>query len=184
MLPTLFTARTVLVPLALADAPQIQASFPQWEVVKYLNARVPWPYPADGAQTFVRQALAEMNAGTAWYWSIRPANDAQRIIGVANVTDETNANRGFWLVPQWQRRGLMSEVIVAITDYWFDVLERDVLRVYKAIENTGSRRLSEKSGMRVVDAFERDFVCGRLPAELWEISADEWRRYRRGRVEG
>jgi RimJ/RimL family protein N-acetyltransferase len=51
-----------------------------------------------------------------------------------------------------------------------------VLRVPKAIANTASRRISEKQGMRVIEIVERDYVCGRLPAETGEITAEEWRR--------
>ena len=47
--PALCTERLLLRPLELADADAIQQLFPQWEVVRYLNALVPWPYPADGA---------------------------------------------------------------------------------------------------------------------------------------
>jgi hypothetical protein len=39
------TERLFLRPLQLADATQTQRLFPQWEIVKFLNARVPWPYP-------------------------------------------------------------------------------------------------------------------------------------------
>jgi RimJ/RimL family protein N-acetyltransferase len=49
-----------------------------------------------------------------------------------------------------------------------------VLRVPKAIANTASRRISEKAGMRVIGTEERDFVSGRLAAEIWEITAAEW----------
>jgi RimJ/RimL family protein N-acetyltransferase len=54
-----------------------------------------------------------------------------------------------------------------------------VLRVPKAVENVGSRRISEKMGMRVVELKESDYVCGRLPTEVWEITAEEWRAFRR-----
>ena len=49
IIPSLHTPRLLLQPLQLADAEQIQPLFGQWEVVRYLNAQVPWPYPADGA---------------------------------------------------------------------------------------------------------------------------------------
>ena len=49
--PTLYTERLILRPLELADAEAIQRLFPHWEVVRYLNALVPWPYPTDGALT-------------------------------------------------------------------------------------------------------------------------------------
>ncbi|WP_256349418.1 GNAT family N-acetyltransferase, partial [Pseudomonas gingeri] len=46
--PTLFTSRLILTPLQLTDAAAVQQLFPQWEVVRYLDSRVPWPYPEDG----------------------------------------------------------------------------------------------------------------------------------------
>jgi len=73
----------------------------------------------------------------------------------------------------------MSEACNAVTDYWFEVLRFPVLRVPKAIANAGSRRISEKQGMRVIDRKDRDYVSGRLPSEIWEITAEEWRRHRK-----
>lgn len=59
--------------------------------------------------------------------------------------------------------------------YWFDTLGFPVLRAPKAIANAASRRISEKTGMRVVEVKESDYVSGRLPTEVWEITAEEWR---------
>ena len=70
---------------------------------------------------------------------------------------------------------MMTEAVVAVNDYWFDVLGFPVLRAPKAIANIASRRISEKTGMRVIATYERDYVCGRLMAEIWEITAEEWR---------
>ena len=76
----------------------------------------------------------------------------------------------------------MTEAVVAANDFWFDVLGFPILRVPKAVANAASRRISEKTGMRVVATEERDFVCGRLPAEIWEITADEWHAFRAQRM--
>jgi len=46
--------------------------------------------------------------------------------------------------------------------------------VPKAVSNVASRRISEKQGMRVVARVERDYVAGRFPAEIWEITKEEW----------
>ena len=85
----------------------------------------------------------------------------------------------FGLGLPWQRQGLMTEACDAVTDYWFEVLKFPVLRVPKAIANAGSRRISEKQGMRVIAREDRDFVSGRLPSEIWEITAEEWRRQKK-----
>ena len=58
-----------------------------------------------------------------------------------------------------------------------------VLRVAKAAGNLASRRISEKQGMRLVGTGERDYVSGRLPSEMWEITAEEWREWKT-RVDG
>ncbi len=73
----------------------------------------------------------------------------------------------------------MSEACDVVTDYWFDVLKFPVLRAPKAIANETSRRISERQGMRIVATEERDFVSGRMPAEIWEITAEEWCQRRR-----
>ena len=72
----------------------------------------------------------------------------------------------------------MTEACDAVTDYWFEMLKFPVLRVPKAIANAGSRRISEKQGMRVIAWEDREYVSGRLPSEIWEITVEEWRRRR------
>jgi RimJ/RimL family protein N-acetyltransferase len=72
----------------------------------------------------------------------------------------------------------MTEAAEIVTDFWFDELRFPVMRIQKAIENTASRRISERQGMRVVAVEERGYVCGRLPAEIWEIMAEEWKARR------
>jgi hypothetical protein len=33
--------------------------------------------------------------------------------------------------------------------------------------------------MRVIETYESDYVSGRLPTEMWEITAEEWRAKRK-----
>ena len=72
----------------------------------------------------------------------------------------------------------MTEAVIAVNDYWSDVLGFPVLRAPKAVANRASRRISEKTGMRLVATLEGDYVSGRLPAGIWEITAEEWRAQR------
>jgi RimJ/RimL family protein N-acetyltransferase len=179
MLRELQTRRLVLRPLELADAGQLQRVFPQWEIVQHLNARVPWPYPPDGALTFLRDvALPAMARGEQWNWSIRLKAAPAEIIGSIGLIRGESDNRGFWLAPPWRGQGLMTEATEAVNDYWFETLGFPVMRVAKAQANAASRRISEKNGMRLIGTEARDYVCGRLPSEVWEITAEEWRRHR------
>src|SRR5207247_1935644 len=101
-------------------APEIQARFPQWEIVRLLNARVPWPYPGDGARQWCERELAAIEQGNEWCWTLRLKPNPGEIIGIIHLM-KGNENRGFWLGLRWQRRGLMTEAVEAVTDYWFNV---------------------------------------------------------------
>jgi ribosomal-protein-alanine N-acetyltransferase len=180
MIPEGRTEHLLLKPLALADAPQIQAVFPHWEIVKYLAAVVPWPYPPDGADRYLREvALPEMESGSGYHWSIRLAAQPAQIIGcIALFPNNENENRGFWLDPRHQRQGLMTEACAWANDYYFNVLGAQRLRAPKAAANLASRRVSEKQGMRLIHTGEKDYVSGRLPSEIWELTAEEWRAWK------
>jgi [ribosomal protein S5]-alanine N-acetyltransferase len=173
------TPRLLLRPLELADADQTQQLFPHWEIVRFLSTVVPWPYPPDGALAWYRDvALPAVARGEQWHWTLRLRSAPDRLIGAVGLFRGEDNNRGFWLVPVLHGQGLMTEVVVATNDYWFDVLGFPLLRVSKAAANVASRRISEKTGMRLVATGEKGYVSGMLAGETWEISAGEWRAFR------
>jgi RimJ/RimL family protein N-acetyltransferase len=175
------TRRLILRPLAIDDAPAIQREFPRWEIVRWMDGVIPWPYPDDGALTYLTQiALPAAERGEAWHWSIRPKSEPDTLIGVISLMTKADDNRGFWLAEAWQGRGLMTEAAEAVTDVWFDDLDQTVLRAPKAAANAASRRVSIKQGMRCVATFPKAMVGGETPCELWEITRDEWRARRGG----
>lgn len=174
-MPILETERLILRPLILDDAPAIQSVFPDWRIVRWMTGSIPWPYPEDGAVNFIAQVvLPAVAAGVAWHWSIRPKTDPGRLIGVISLTIDEDDNRGFWLDPEWQGRGLMTEASDIVTDHWFGTLGMEILRVPKAVGNPPSRRLSEKRGMRVVRRFQANLVSGFHEIEVWEIDRATW----------
>ncbi|MBG0812255.1 GNAT family N-acetyltransferase [Methylosinus sp. H3A] len=175
-IPILETPRLSLQPLSLSDVDAVQLGFPHWETVRFMSRMIPWPYPHDGALTYIRDvALPAMEKGRAWHWSIRRREAPDRLVGVISLMEGPDENRGFWLAREWRKRGFATEAAEAATDYWFETLERPILRVPKAVANIPSRRISEKAGMRIIASCERDYVSGRLPAEIWEITREEWR---------
>lgn len=175
--PPLDTERLLLTPLTSEDAIQIQRIFPRWEIVRYLIASIPWPYPDNGAQHYVENvALPASKEGTGWYWTLRRKAEPQEVIGVICLMDTPDNNRGFWLVPEYQGQGYMTEACRAVTRFWFTDLKREVLRAPKAAVNSRSRNLSERSGMRLVRVEKGQYVSGELDTELWEITREEWQR--------
>ena len=98
--PTLHTDRLLLMPLQLEDAPAVQHRFPLWDIVRYLNNRVPWPYPQDGALRYIQDvALPAIANGTEWHWMIRLQSAPHDIIGSITLMTHPGNNRGFWLHP-------------------------------------------------------------------------------------
>ena len=69
----------------------------------------------------------------------------------------------------------MTEACDAVTGFWFNTLKFAVLRAPKAVANAALRRISEKTGMRMVRTEEREYVSGRRLTEIWEITAEEWK---------
>jgi [ribosomal protein S5]-alanine N-acetyltransferase len=177
--PALETRRLLLRPLTLEDAPAIQAHFPRWEIVRHLAAVVPWPYPSDGALTFIRDlALPAMARGEAWHWSLRLREAPGQLVGVANLQRGDRENRGIWVGLPWQGCGIAGEALRELERFWFEELGFPVLRSRKAVANTASRLLSVSGGMRVIEVGEAEFVSGRLPEERWELTAEAWRTLR------
>ncbi|UVM01772.1 GNAT family N-acetyltransferase [Pseudomonas atacamensis] len=174
-IPTLYTRRLILTPLQLSDAAAVQQLFPQWEVVRYLDSRVPWPYPDDGALVYVRDvALPAMAAAKEWHWMIRTRVQPESCIGSISLFDQPGNHRGFWLAPQFQGNGYMREACKVINAFWFDTLMRPLMQVPKAAANHASRKISEDEGMRMVETRDGQFVAGPMPVEVWEITRSEW----------
>jgi [ribosomal protein S5]-alanine N-acetyltransferase len=176
--PVLETPRLLLAPLQLEDAEEVQPPFAQWEIVKQLNVRVPWPFPANGVETYYRNdALLAIQRGDEWHWTLRLKDDpASKIIGSISLAREGNNNRGFWIAREWQGQGLMTEAAIEVTRFWFEDLSQPILRIKKARDNAASRAISLRQGMRCVEQTEDDYVSGRLPTEIWELTAEEWRK--------
>ena len=87
MVSILTTPRLVLRPLELADAGHIQELFPCWEIVRFMASHIPWPYPPDGALTFIRDvALPAVAAGTEWHWTLRRLERSPRTFGRSRGT--------------------------------------------------------------------------------------------------
>jgi [ribosomal protein S5]-alanine N-acetyltransferase len=175
--PVLQTRRLVLRPLVPADAPVLQRRFPRWEIVRYLNARIPWPYPADGAEQFIALCQEEMARGEKHHWSIRLQDGPDELIGCINLWPDDGKSRdmrGFWLDPEFQGRGLMTEAADRVTDYAFRELGWPHLWVSNAEPNRASARIKEKQGAQLVGFEPFRSVEGEGRRMVWRIDREAW----------
>lgn len=175
--PLLETQRLTLRPLAVQDAPAIQRRFPQWEIVRYLDAKVPWPYPADGAMRYVANCLGSMARGARSHWAIVPRRGPQEAIGLIGLKPDDgvcHSQCGFWIDPEFQGRGLMMEALDRVTRYAFDDLEWPHLWSTNVQENHPSRRIKERQGARLVDLVIGRHVGGETTHMVWLLTRESW----------
>ena len=121
--PTLQTERLILRPLALSDAPAIQRHFNNWNIIQHLAQVVPWPYPENGAETFIARELERVAAGEVIYnWMLVLRGGDGEAIGNIRLrpwADDPKGNRGFWLAERYWNQGLMTEAVTAVNDFAF-----------------------------------------------------------------
>lgn len=181
--PTLETSRLILRPIILEDAPEIQKHFNDWEIIKNLSVLVPWPYPEDGAISFIRDnALPRMERGEAMIWVIVPKETGKdKAVGLIDFRFEDNGqgNRGFWIARPYQGRGLMTEAVAAVNDFVFFECGVEKMLIANAAGNTASRRVKEKTGAVFQRFVEIPHNSGEKNAELWEVSAENWKKIRK-----
>lgn len=174
--PALDTPRLTLRPLRYEDAPEIQVLFPHWDIVRWLLAAVPWPYPADGAESFVRESLERCARGERFIWAICLKDRRGLLIGLIELwaDDGSRDQRGFWIASEYQGRGFATEAAERVTEYAFMGLRWPHLWLSNAEGNVGSRRVKEKQGAELVGREPRRFVCGQGMREVWLLRREAW----------
>ena len=181
--PQLETERLILRPLALSDAPAIQRHFDNWNIIRHLAAVVPWPYPADGAETFIQSQLDKISAGEELYhWVLVPRDGDGEAIGNIDFrpsVEGAKGNRGFWLAEPYWGRGLMTEAIASVNDFAFLTLGLDHFYVCNAATNEASRRVKQKTGAEFVGFIELAHHGGQSKSERWIVRRETWLRGRR-----
>ncbi len=179
---TLQTDRLVLRPISLDDAPAVQRHFNNWEIIKHLAASVPWPYPDDGAEQFIRDSLLpRLKSDWQWVWVLVLKGGSGEAIGVVDfgVSRSALGDRGFWLSPAFQGQGLMTEACAAVNDFLFFDVGIEKFTVVNAISNIGSRRVKEKTGAQFVGFGELAHHNGDTKTEVWQVTQENWRQWRR-----
>lgn len=174
--PTLETSRLLLRPLKLEDYVWAEKLFANYEIVKYLNASIPWPYPENGVHNFYKDViLPDVAAGKTIYWII-VEKSTQTPMGALDFRPQhATDNRGFWIGLPFHGKGYMSEAVAVMQDYAFDTFGMKKLLLTNAVPNTASGRIKEISGAVLVKEEEADFVSGKHIKQFWELTPENWR---------
>jgi RimJ/RimL family protein N-acetyltransferase len=175
--PVLETARLILRPIEARDVPAVQRLFPQWEVVRWLHAGIPWPYPDDGAATNMVGCLAELERREKFHWAITLRGGDDQLRGRIDLwpySPEKRDMRGFWLDPALHGRGLMTEAAEVVTGFAFRELGWPFLYLNNAVENRASGRIKEKQGAELIAIEPCAYVSGPGERQVWRLTREAW----------
>ncbi len=68
--PTYLTPRLQLKPVDLEDIPSYRNHFVDYEVIRSLSAAVPWPYPEDGIEKYMKEMIFPRQGKSNFNWGI------------------------------------------------------------------------------------------------------------------
>ncbi|HBR96755.1 MAG TPA: N-acetyltransferase [Gammaproteobacteria bacterium] len=180
-IPTLTTHRLVLVPVTEQDIPAYKKHFVDYNIIRHLARAVPWPYPADGVESFLKAEIFPHQGKDRWLWGIHLGPDPKELIGAIELWREGKPeNRGFWLSKAYWNQGIMTEAVAPINDYAFDALGFEKLVFSNAKGNAPSRRIKEKTGAQYLRTEQAEFVDPAYTEhEIWELTKEAWLHRRR-----
>lgn len=175
--PTLRTARLLLRPLELADAPAIQRLAGAPEIAD-TTLVIPHPYPAGAAERFIIDSTTARKHDHGLDLAITLA-DSEQLVGVigSRFDPDSTAEVGYWIgVPSWNR-GYATEALIAFARHL--LLDRGLrrLRASYFTRNPASGRVLDKAGFRHIGHEDHHRARdGKIePSEVVEITRDDLR---------
>lgn len=181
MPPILETKRLILRPITPADIPSYQKNFNDYEVIRYLAAHVPWPYPENGVEDFYNKILMPKQGKDYWHWGVFLKENPTETIGGIDLWRSSTLfdNRGFWLTRRLWRNGYMTEAATRINDHAFYDLDFEILYFGNAVTNIGSHRIKEKTGAILIGTKPFKYVDPNVnESEIWKLTKEAWLKFR------
>jgi ribosomal-protein-alanine N-acetyltransferase len=146
--PTLRTARLILRPFSLSDAPTVQ-QLAGVAAVADSTLTIPHPYQDGIAEAWIKGHEPAYGRGESIVFAIAQKDGG--LVGAINLRLELTHNRGelgYWIgVPFWGK-GYATEAVSAVIDYGFSTLELNRIEARHLSRNPASGRVMQKAGMR------------------------------------
>lgn len=157
--PIILTSRFVLRQSTRRDEAEIFILRSDEEVLEYLD--IPKAESLDDARKFINKIISRNSINEWVYWAISFKNE-QKLLGTIclwNISqDESKADIGFTLLPEFQGKGIIQEVIPAVLEYGFR--EMKLGKIYGEVSpgNIKSIKLLEKFGFMCTGESENTLI--------------------------
>ena len=170
------TDRLVLRPISERDVPAYEKHFVDYDVIRHLSRKTPWPYPDNGVYEYVTEHIIPSQGNDRWYWGIYLKNRNDELVGGIELWRPGNPeNRGFWLGKSHWGNGYMTEAVIPVIDIAFNELGFSILVFSNAKGNDRSGRVKEKTQARYIRTEPFSFVDPvYTEREIWELTKQEW----------
>ncbi len=118
------------------------------------------------ALSFIQDRSKEVADGKIQYWAITLKNQ-EKLIGTICLwnynADKTIAEIGYGLLPEYFRKGYMTEAIQEVIHFAFSTLQMQAVEAFTHKDNLSSRYLLEKNGFaleetRIDDGFPQNRI--------------------------
>ena len=169
----LYTERLVLRQMTMNDAPQILVLRSDERILRYLI--ISKCLNEEEAMQFIDKINKSVSRSESYYWGIAQKNEEGKLIGticIWNISEENSrAEIGFVLHPDWQGTGLMNEAVKTVLDFVFDKLRIHSIEAEVHPGNLASKKLLKKQGF-VKDASSKENIFsndGSPATELYSL---------------
>ncbi|MCR4439471.1 MAG: GNAT family N-acetyltransferase [bacterium] len=176
-MPTLSTARLILRPFRLDDAPVVRELAGAREVAATTTA-IPHPYGDGVAEQWIATHQQAYDNGQALTLAIT-LRDSGKLIGAIHAAiDATNklAELGYWVGRPYWNQGYCTDAAKAMVDYAFRVLGMNRVQARHMTKNPASGRVTQRIGMRYEGTLRQSlFRWGTFEdAAIYAILREEW----------
>jgi ribosomal-protein-alanine N-acetyltransferase len=180
--PTLATARLLLRPFTLADAPDV-ARYAGDREVAAMTLTIPHPYPDGAAEAWIASHATRYAAGQLASFAITE-RESGALVGAIGLHAEPPHNRaelGYWIGKPFWGRGYATEAAEAVLGFGFETLGLNKIHAACFTKNPASARVIEKVGMTYEGHLrEHDLKWGVYEdIKVHAILAREWTARRR-----
>lgn len=165
--PVIKTARLTLRQLRSSDDEAIFSLRSNKQVNKYLGRR-----PSESikdAQDFIRAINENVQRNDSIYWAIA-LGDNEKLIGTICLfgfsKDNTAAEIGYELLPDFQGKGIMHEAATKVVDFAFNDIRLSSIEAYTHSDNQESTRLLQRLGFNRESIADGNLILFKLTANL------------------
>ena len=137
---------------------------------EYLAKYLPWAdktTEVEHSRDFIKLMLDRRESGDEYGYGIEYDGMIIGHTSIMHLKDRDVPEIGYWIGSDYQDKGIMTVVILELTDFTFHTLNRNEAIIRAEPDNIGSNRVAEKCG------YHRDgeIVEDGKTLNIWKISA-------------